>query len=247
VAWITWRDPEPARPARNSAGRERWRALRGIWGVLLLVVVVLGGIYGGVFTATEGAGIGAPGAFFFALARRALTLKRAVGRAGRVARTTAMLFTLLIAAMMFANFVNFTSMPGDLKDWITEPRPVAGDGGRRDDADLRDAGHHHGRAVDGAADHPAVLPDRHLVPFAAGGPTDKVARDLAEALRKPLGQPPSWSTTWAGAGSTIGTAKVAKAAPDGYTCCCTTSAWPPRRRCTATCPTRRWTTSSTSA
>ena len=34
------------------------------------------------------------------------------------ARTTAMLFTILIAAMMFANYVNFTTMPGDLKDWI---------------------------------------------------------------------------------------------------------------------------------
>jgi TRAP-type C4-dicarboxylate transport system permease large subunit len=52
----------PPRPARRASARqlgERLRALRDIWGVLLLVVVVLGGIYGGVFTATEGAGIGA--------------------------------------------------------------------------------------------------------------------------------------------------------------------------------------------
>jgi C4-dicarboxylate transporter DctM subunit len=40
-----------------------------------------------------------------------------------------MLFTILIAAMMFSSFVNFTSMPGDLKDWITAPGPVAGHGG----------------------------------------------------------------------------------------------------------------------
>jgi C4-dicarboxylate transporter DctM subunit len=52
--------------------------------VLLLVVVVLGGIYGGVFTATEGAGIGAAGAFFFALARRALTWKVLLRGAGRI-------------------------------------------------------------------------------------------------------------------------------------------------------------------
>jgi C4-dicarboxylate transporter DctM subunit len=66
----------PGRPGRRKfSWAERWAALRGIWGVLLLVVVVLGGIYGGVFTATEGAGIGASGAFFFALARRALTWK----------------------------------------------------------------------------------------------------------------------------------------------------------------------------
>jgi C4-dicarboxylate transporter DctM subunit len=52
--------------------------------VLLLVIVVLGGIYGGVFTATEGAGIGAAGAFLFALARRALTWKVLLRRADRI-------------------------------------------------------------------------------------------------------------------------------------------------------------------
>ena len=73
----------PARPASARRGPSAWRALRDIWGVALLVVVVLGGIYGGVFTATEGAGIGASGAFFFALARRALSLAGAVRGAGR--------------------------------------------------------------------------------------------------------------------------------------------------------------------
>ncbi len=85
----------------------------------LLVVVVLGGIYGGIFTATEGAGIGASGAFFFALARRALTWRMLREVLVESARTTAMLFTILIAAMMFSGFINFTSMPGDLKTWIT--------------------------------------------------------------------------------------------------------------------------------
>ncbi len=87
--------------------------------MLLLVIVVLGGIYGGVFTATEGAGIGASGAFLFALARRAIGWKDLLAILVESARTTAMLFTLLIAATIFANFVNFTSMPDDLKEWIT--------------------------------------------------------------------------------------------------------------------------------
>ena len=93
-------------------------AVRGIWGVALLVLLVLGGIYGGVFTATEGAGIGASGAFFFALARRTLSWRVLYQVLVESARTTAMLFTILIAAMLFSGFVNFTSMPGDLKDWI---------------------------------------------------------------------------------------------------------------------------------
>ena len=56
-----------------------------------------------------------------------------------------------------------------------------------------------------------------VVPFAAGGPTDKVARDLAEALRKPLGGQSIIIENVGGAGGTLGAAKVAKAANDGYT------------------------------
>ncbi len=56
-----------------------------------------------------------------------------------------------------------------------------------------------------------------VVPFSAGGPTDKVARDLAEALRKPLGGATVVIENVAGAGGTLGAGKVAKAAPDGYT------------------------------
>ena len=65
----------------------------------------------------------------------------------------------------------------------------------------------------------AEYPDKPItivVPFAAGGPTDKVARDLSEALRKQLGQTVIIENV-GGAGGTLGAAKVAKASPDGYT------------------------------
>jgi tripartite-type tricarboxylate transporter receptor subunit TctC len=55
-----------------------------------------------------------------------------------------------------------------------------------------------------------------VVPFAAGGPTDKVARDLGDVLRKQLNQPVIIENV-GGAGGTLGATKVAKAAPDGYT------------------------------
>ncbi|TDP62726.1 tripartite tricarboxylate transporter substrate-binding protein [Roseateles toxinivorans] len=56
-----------------------------------------------------------------------------------------------------------------------------------------------------------------VVPFAAGGPTDKVARDLAEVMRKSLGNQTILIDNVGGAGGTLGATKVAKAAPDGYT------------------------------
>src|SRR5215471_20418071 len=69
----------------------------------------------------------------------------------------------------------------------------------------------------GAQDFPAGKPITIIVPFAAGGPTDKVARDLAEALRKPLNGATVIVDNAAGAGGSIGANKVAKSPADGHT------------------------------
>ena len=67
------------------------------------------------------------------------------------------------------------------------------------------------------ADTYPTKPITIVVPFTAGGPTDRVARDLAEAMRKPLGGVSILVDNAAGAGGSIGANKVSKAAPDGYT------------------------------
>jgi tripartite ATP-independent transporter DctM subunit len=126
VVFVTWRDPSAGPPADRFTWKQRLTAIRGIWGVALLFALVIGGIYGGVFTATEGAGVGAAGAFFFALARGSLTPKVLMEILQESTRTTAMLFTILIGAMVFTSFINFTSMPGDLRDFIVQfsPNPI---------------------------------------------------------------------------------------------------------------------------
>jgi C4-dicarboxylate transporter DctM subunit len=91
---------------------------KGVTSVLALFVLVMGGIYGGVFTAVEGAGVGAFGAMVFALARRTLSWNSLYAALVESARTTSMLFMILIGALMFAEFVNITSMPDDLKNFI---------------------------------------------------------------------------------------------------------------------------------
>jgi len=98
----------------------------GVVSVIALFTLVMGGIYGGVFTPTEAAGVGAAGAFAFALARRRLGWRTLYGVLAESARTTSMLFVILIGAMIFANYINYTSMPGDLRDFVNrfEIRPL---------------------------------------------------------------------------------------------------------------------------
>ncbi len=119
VKYMTWRDPESGPPAEPHPWSERLQSLLYVWPVVLLFLLVIGGIYMGWFTATEGAGIGAGGAFVFALARRVLTLRVVFEVLIESARTTSMLFMILIGALLFANFVNYTSMPADLKRFVT--------------------------------------------------------------------------------------------------------------------------------
>jgi tripartite ATP-independent transporter DctM subunit len=119
VLYTTWRDPQSGPPGQRTGWHERWLAFKDVWAVVTLFAFVMGGIYGGLFTATEGAGMGAFGAMVFALWRRALTWRTLYSALLESARTTAMLFMILIGALMFAEFVNITTMPADLKAFVT--------------------------------------------------------------------------------------------------------------------------------
>jgi C4-dicarboxylate transporter DctM subunit len=118
VRWTVWRDPKAGPAGKRSSWSERFAALKGIWGVAALFLVSIGGIYAGIFTATEGAGIGAFGAFLFALFRRALTWRVLRDVLLESARTTSMLFLILIGALVFANYINFTTLPTDLMGFV---------------------------------------------------------------------------------------------------------------------------------
>ena len=119
-ALITARHPSYGPPGDRATLRERFGALRAIWGVLVLFALVMGGMYGGFFTPTEAAGVGAAGGFLFALLRGQLDLTTLREVLVESARTTAMLFTIVIGASMFANFLNFTAMPDDLRAMVLQ-------------------------------------------------------------------------------------------------------------------------------
>lgn len=118
IAVVTWRKPELGPRGEKIPLPEKLRAMRGVWGVLGLFVLVIGGIYLGIFTPTEAAGIGAAGSFFFALSRRALTLRTLLDVLGESAQTTTMIFFVLIGALLFSNFMNLAGLPTALLSWV---------------------------------------------------------------------------------------------------------------------------------
>jgi tripartite ATP-independent transporter DctM subunit len=101
---------------------ERLVALGDVWGVLILFLVVIGGIYGGIFTPTEAAGIGAGGGLIFLVARKGWDWRMLRLILVESTITTGMIFTILIGALIFANFINMTGMPGELTAYAEQFR-----------------------------------------------------------------------------------------------------------------------------
>ena len=98
---------------------ERVSGLRDVWAPILLFVLVIGGLYGGVFTPTEAGGVGASGAFLLGLLRR--RLDRAGIRASllQATRTAAAVFTVLIGALLFGYFLTITQVPQKVTEFLT--------------------------------------------------------------------------------------------------------------------------------
>jgi C4-dicarboxylate transporter, DctM subunit len=99
---------------------ERLAALKDIWATLLLFVFVIGGIYGGLFTATEAAGAGAGGAFIIGVLRGRLGWPEILRSLLETTRTTAAVFTVLIGAILFGYFLTVTQTPQQVTAFLTE-------------------------------------------------------------------------------------------------------------------------------
>ena len=99
----------PAGP-RATMG-ERWRALRQVWAVGVIFVVVMGGIYLGIFTPTEAAGIGAAATFLVAVTYGGMRLKGFLDALAETATTSAMIFLILLGADVFNAFLGFSRLP----------------------------------------------------------------------------------------------------------------------------------------
>jgi tripartite ATP-independent transporter DctM subunit len=99
--------------------RERIASTRDVWATLALFLFVIGGIYGGLFTATEAAGMGAAGAFIISVVRGRLSGADVLRSLLEATRTTAAVFTVLIGALLFGYFLTITQVPQKVTVFLT--------------------------------------------------------------------------------------------------------------------------------
>jgi len=109
-----WKGP----PGAPSTWKEKFVSLKGVWGMLLLMGLVIGGIYLGIFTPTEASGIGAIGAFIILIARKGFKLGPIKSSLIETMRTTSMVFTVIIGAVVFSRLMAFSGLNMWLLDLI---------------------------------------------------------------------------------------------------------------------------------
>jgi len=115
---VTFFRAEAGPPAENASWRARWSGLYKVWGVLALFLLVMGGITFGVFTTTEAGGIGAAGALILAILRRKMSWAIFYQSLVEAATTTAMVFSVILGALVLNQFVNISGLAETVLDFI---------------------------------------------------------------------------------------------------------------------------------
>lgn len=117
---ITRINPSLGPPGPRATMNEKIKSLLSVWEVVVLFVVVIGGIYLGVFTPTEAAGVGAFGTFCFTIYRKKLTWESFKSSLLQTCQTTGMLFMVVLGAMILGYFFSVSRLPFELASWVGE-------------------------------------------------------------------------------------------------------------------------------
>ncbi len=118
ISILCKRNPVLGPPGEKTSFEEKVVSLKGTWPVLGLFLLVMGGIYMGVFSPTEAGAIGAFGAFVFALAKRQLSRKNLSSALLETGKNTAMLLIIIVGANIFGYFLSVSRLPFELSQIV---------------------------------------------------------------------------------------------------------------------------------
>jgi tripartite ATP-independent transporter DctM subunit len=111
-------NPALGPPAPRAPLSERISSLKGVWGMIVIILLVMGSMYTGVATPTEAAGVGAAGALLMALPR--ITARDFWSAMAETSRTTAMIFAIIAGVLIYVHFLGFTGMPATVAETIVQ-------------------------------------------------------------------------------------------------------------------------------
>ena len=117
---ITRRNPRLGPPGPRATWRERLVSLTGVWEMLALFALVMGGLFAGLFTPTEAGALGAFGALILGLVQRRLTRREFIMSLFETLRTTSMVFVILAGTSILGRFLAVTKIPFELAGWVSE-------------------------------------------------------------------------------------------------------------------------------
>jgi tripartite ATP-independent transporter DctM subunit len=120
IAIVVRLNPDAGPAGEVTPWEERWQVVKESWGVLVLLISVIGGIYGGVFTVNEAAALGAVMAFLFTVFRGKFSILVLYQVVRDAALNTAMIYIIIAGASIFSFFIADTRMPATLTSLITE-------------------------------------------------------------------------------------------------------------------------------
>ncbi len=116
--WVRMRPDDAPVPDEVITRAARMKALRDCWAIIVLFVVVVGGIYVGLFTPTEAAGIGAAATLILGVVLGRLNLGGIFAALKESVYQSSMIFVIAIGGKLFVNFIALTGMAGDITTWI---------------------------------------------------------------------------------------------------------------------------------
>lgn len=115
---LTLINPTLGPPGSRVSLREKWVSLKATWLVIALFMLIMGGLYRGIFTPTEAGAVGASAVLGISLLNRSMTWRNIISSLLETGETTAMVFAILIGTTIFGRFLAATKLPMELASFV---------------------------------------------------------------------------------------------------------------------------------
>ena len=120
IVFLSYKYPHLLPRGTKHSWTERWASVRGLWAIFVLFLIVLGGIYSGIFTVQEAAGVGAIGALGIGIVRRKLGLAEIRGALIQALRVSSAIMLIVIGAYLFGYFLTITQFTQHAVDFLVD-------------------------------------------------------------------------------------------------------------------------------